>query len=353
MKSMARRVFFFSRVLSILVLCVAFVPGSVAQQSTQSPQLSPAEREIQRQQTQPLNNEPVWGQVREGKPQYTSIPGRETGVLIQTYGETWRQLKNAWITPIAGWLIAAVVVLIGLFYQWRGSITVESPPTGRLIRRFTPFERYMHWTVAITFSILGISGLIMMLGKYVLLPVIGYTLFAWLAQLSKHLHNFAGPLFAVSVVIMIVLWAVDNLPRAYDFKWFAKLGGMISREHVPSGRFNAGEKIWFWLGVVVLSLVVSASGFVLNFPNFDQVRAIMIDANVVHAVAAGLVMAISLGHIYLGTIGLKGAYDAMRHGYVDEAWAREHHEYWYNDIKSGKVKAETAVGMPEQPQVQH
>jgi formate dehydrogenase subunit gamma len=128
---------------------------------------------------------------------------------------------------------------------------------------------------------------------------------------------------------------------------------MISREHVPSGRFNAGEKVWFWLGVVVLSLIVSASGFVLNFPNFDQVRAIMIDANVVHAVAAGLVMAISLGHIYLGTIGLKGAYDAMRHGYVDEAWAREHHEYWYNDVKSGKVKAETAVGMPEQPQAQH
>jgi formate dehydrogenase subunit gamma len=128
---------------------------------------------------------------------------------------------------------------------------------------------------------------------------------------------------------------------------------MISGEHVPSGRFNAGEKLWFWIGVVMLSLIVSASGLVLLFPNFDQVRAVMIEANVVHAVAAGAVMAIALGHIYLGTIGLEGAYEAMRSGYVDEAWAKEHHEYWYNDVKSGKIKAGTAEGTPVAPQVQH
>ncbi len=230
---------------------------------------------------------------------------------------------------------------------------MHEPPTGRLIERFTPFERYMHWTVAISFSILGITGLVMMLGKYVLLPVIGYTLFGWLAQLSKHLHNFVGPLFAVSVVVMIVMWAWDNRPRTGDLRWLMRFGGMISGKHVPSWRFNAGEKVWFWLGVVVLSLIVSVSGFILNFPNFDQVRAVMIQANVVHAVASGLVMAISLGHIYLGTIGLAGAYDAMRHGYVDEAWAKEHHEYWYNDIKSGKVRTGTAVGVPAAPQTQH
>lgn len=160
-------------------------------------------------------------------------------------------------------------------------------------------------------------------------------------------------MFIVSLLAFIVMFVVDNLPRGYDFKWFAKLGGMISGEHVPSGRFNAGEKVWFWIGVVVLSLIVSASGLVLDFPNFDQVRAIMIQANVVHAVAAGAVMAASLGHIYLGSIGLEGAYDAMRYGYVDEAWAKEHHEYWYNDVKSGKVRTGTAVGTPIAPQVQH
>jgi formate dehydrogenase subunit gamma len=291
--------------------------------------------------------------VRSGKEEYTSVKGRETGILVQTYGETWRQLKNGWITPIVGWLIAAVIVVIGTFYKLRGSIKVHGAATGRLIQRFTPVERYVHWVVGISFAILGVTGLVMMLGKYVLLPVIGYTLFAWLAQLSKHLHNFAGPVFAVSLVVFIVMFVKDNLPRLYDIGWFMKLGGMVSGEHVPSGRFNAGEKLWFWVGVVVLSLIVSASGFVLNFPNFDQVRAIMIEANLVHAVAAGAVMAASLGHIYLGSIGLEGAYDAMRYGYVDEAWAKEHHEYWYNDVKSGKVKAGTASGLPVAPQAQH
>jgi len=354
MKPIALRGLFFARVLSILALAVGFVPGSVAQQSPPPLEQNPAQAEAQRQQAQPGNNAPMWREVRkEGAQHYTSIPGRETNVLIQSYGETWRQLKNFWITPIAGWLVAAIVVIIGLFYKWRGKITVHAAPTGRLIERFTPFERYMHWTVAISFSILGISGLIMMLGKHVLLPVIGYTVFGWLAQLSKHLHNFSGPVFAVGVVLMILMWALDNLPRAYDIRWLAKLGGMVSGEHVPSGRFNAGEKVWFWLGVVVLSLIVSASGFVLNFPNFDQVRAIMIQANIVHAVTAGLVIAIGLGHIYLGTIGLAGAYDAMRHGYVDESWAKEHHEYWYNDIKAGKVRTGTAAGVPGAPQAQH
>jgi len=329
----------------VLALVLPLVSTSVAQQQEENQQ--------QRAQSQPGNNAPVWREVRSGKEEYTSVKGRETGVLIQTYGETWRQLKNAWITPIIGWLIAAVVVVIGAFYKRRGAIKVHGAPTGRLIERFTPLERYTHWVVGISFAILGITGLIMMLGKYVLLPVIGYTLFAWLAQLSKHLHNFAGPVFIVSLLVFIVMFIRDNLPRLYDLKWFAKLGGMVSGEHVPSGKFNAGEKVWFWIGVVILSLVVSASGLVLDFPNFDQVRAIMIEANVVHAIAAGAVMAASLGHIYLGTLGVEGAYEAMRNGYVDEAWAKEHHEYWYNDVKSGKVKAATAAGQPGAPQAQH
>lgn len=330
--------------LFAVACALAVLPvSSAAQQETQQ----------QRAQSQPYNNAPTWRDVRSGKEEYTSVKGRETGVLVQTYGETWRQLKNGWITPVVGWLIAAVLVVIGAFYKWRGSIKVHGAATGRLIQRFTPIERYVHWVVGISFAILGVTGLVMMLGKYVLLPVIGYTLFAWLAQLSKHLHNFAGPVFAVSLIVFIVMFVKDNLPRLYDIGWFMKLGGMVSGEHVPSGRFNAGEKLWFWVGVVVLSLIVSASGLVLNFPNFDQVRAIMIEANLVHAIAAGAVMAASLGHIYLGSIGLEGAYEAMRYGYVDEAWAKEHHEYWYNDVKSGKIKAGTASGLPVAPQAQH
>ncbi len=353
MKAMAAKAGLLSRVLLVLALGVVFVPGSVAQQSTAAPEATPAQAEVQRQQSQPGNNAPVWREVRKGGPQYTSIPGRETNVLIQTYGQTWRELRNGPITFWGGWLVVLVVVALGLFYQWKGPIPLRERPTGRLIERFSSFERIAHWTMAISFCILAISGLIILFGKHVLLPVIGYTLFAWLTQLSKHLHNFVGPIFIFSILVSIVAFIRDNLPSAGDIKWLATFGGMFSGKEVPAGRFNAGQKGWFWIGVAILGIVMSASGLVLDFPNFDQTRAIMIDADVTHSIGALLFIAAGLGHIYIGTIGMVGAYDAMRHGYVDEAWAKEHHELWYNDVKSGKVKAGSAIGMPAAPQAQH
>jgi len=330
----------------------------------QPPAADPAQQQAQRQLVQPGNNAPVWREVQSGQEAYTSIKGQETNVLIQpsmrlpgtpttTAGEAWRLFRNNLITPIGGWLTLAVVVLIGLFYWWKGPVKLHEAPTGRLIRRFTPFERYVHWVMAISFCILGVTGLILLLGKYVLLPVIGYTLFAWLSSLSKNLHNFVGPIFALSLVVFIVAYIKDNVPRGYDFKWFASAGGMFGGKHVPSGKYNAGEKTWFWIGVVVLCLVVTVTGLILNFPNFDQVRTVMIQANIIHAIAAIAVIILALGHIYMGTIGVEGAYGNMRHGYTDETWAKEHHQLWYEDVKSGKVKAETATGAPASPQVQH
>ena len=323
-----------------------------------------AKQQAERQLTQPGNNAPVWREIRSGDPAYTSIKGQEVNVLIQptmklpgqpalTGGEAWRLFRNGVITPIGGWLLAAVVVLIGAFYAWKGPVKLHEKPTGRLIERFTPLQRYAHWVVGISFVILAISGVVILLGKHVLLPVLGHTLFAWLTLLSKNLHNFVGPIFALSLLFFIVLYIKDNLPKAYDLKWFASFGGMFGGKHVPSGRFNGGEKAWFWGGVVVLSIIVSVTGFVLNFPNFDQVRAVMIQANLIHAIAAVLVIAAAIGHIYMGTIGVEGAYRSMRNGYVDEAWAKEHHELWYEDVKSGKVKAGKATGTPQSAQVQH
>jgi formate dehydrogenase subunit gamma len=295
------------------------------------------------------NAAPMWREVRSGEPAYTSIPGRETNVLIQSLGETWREVRNIWLTPIGGWLIAGVVVLIAIFYAWKGKVTLHDPPTGRLIERFTVLERYLHWLVAISFCILGVTGLIILLGKHVLLPVIGYALFSGLTVLSKNVHNFVGPIFVLSLLVFIPVYLKDNWPRGYDFAWFKSFGGMFGGRHVPSGKYNAGEKVWFWVGVVGLGLIVSASGLVLNFPNFDQGRAVMIVANIAHIVAAVLIMVLALGHIYMGTIGVEGAYRNMRYGYTDETWAREHHEYWYEAVKSGKVKAAKATGLPDAP----
>lgn len=309
----------------------------------QSPAVDPAQADLakqqqQRQQTQPLNNAPVWKEVRSGQPQTTSLPGRETNVLIQSGGQTWRALRVPLATA-GGALIALVLLGLMGFYAWRGAIELRHPPTGRLIERFSPVKRIAHWSVAISFVILGSTGLILTFGKTLLLPLIGYTLFSWLATFAKNLHNFVGPIFSIVLPVLILLFIKDNLPARGDGRWLVKLGGMLDRSgrtNLPAGKFNAGEKVLFWLMVVVLSLVLVVSGYVLNFPNFDQTRQTMQTANVVHMIAAMLMIATSLFHIYLGTIGMRGAYEGMRYGYVDEAWAKEHHEYWYNNVMAGR-----------------
>ena len=311
--------------------------------TAQSPAMSPQEADQARQQAtqqlnQPLNNQPLWNEVRTGQPQYTSIPGRETNVLVQPQGQTWRAVRTP-IATIGGLLFAVVLGGLAGFYAWRGQIGLHGKTTGRLIERFTPLKRYTHWIMAWTFVALALSGLVLTFGKAVLLPLIGPTLFSWLAILAKNLHNFTGPLFSVALLIFIVLFVRDNLPRAHDVQWIVKFGGMLDRSgktHVPSGKFNAGEKALFWGLVVVLCVVLSVTGYILNFPNFNQTRATMQIANVVHMSAALLAIAMACFHIYLGTVGMAGALDAMRTGYVDETWAREHHEYWYNDVKSRK-----------------
>ena len=336
------------------VLALAFAGAALAQQQPAQQDAAPPEQQTQQERavSQPGNNAPVWREVQSGEPNYTSIPGRETNVLIQpgakflgqshftTAGEAWRQFRNGPITFYGGWLVLLVLIAIAALYFAKGPVKLHAPLSGRKILRFTLNERVIHWSVAISFCILGLSGLIMLFGKYVLLPVIGYTLFGWLTALGKNLHNFVAPFFIVSVLAMIVVYLRDNLPRLYDLRWFAKAWAFFTRgEEVPSGRFNGGEKAWFWIGVVGLSVVVTWSGIVLLFPNFDQTRAMMQDAWIWHASAALIYIAASLGHIYMGTIGVEHTYENMREGYADEEWAKEHHRLWYDDVKSGKHAA--------------
>jgi formate dehydrogenase subunit gamma len=310
----------------------------------------------ERAKVQPGNNAPMWRQVGQGVTGYSSLPpsqAPEAGNLIQPFvqypgsrltnaGEAWRQVRNNWLIPYGGAFLLIVLGAIALFYFAKGSIMLHGAETGRKIERFTPFERSAHWANAIAFCILAISGLVMAFGKFLLLPVIGGTLFGWLAYALKNMHNFAGPLFAVSLVIVIVTFARDNLPRRGDLKWLLKGGGLLSGEEVPSHRFNAGEKLIFWGGVLFLGLVVVASGLVLNHlvPGLVYERSTMQITHMVHGVATTLMVAMFIAHIYLGTIGMEGAYGAMRSGYVDETWAREHHELWYDDVKAGHIPAQ-------------
>jgi formate dehydrogenase subunit gamma len=328
----------------LFAFCFAWCAAAGAQTATPAP--TPANTsptaEAQRQVTQPLNNAPVWREIRSGAPQTTTVVGRETNVLIQPQGETWRAVRNGQVAIYGGWALVVVLLAIAAFYWTKGAIELHEKPTGRKILRFTVLDRTVHWATAISFVILAVSGLIMFFGKALLLPLIGYTLFSWLATLSKNLHNFVGPLFAVCIVIMIVHFVKDNLPARGDWEWLRRFGGVFSEHEVPSGKLNALEKLWFWAGACVLGIVVSAAGFVLDFANFNQTRETMQIANIVHSVGALLFMLGAIGHIYIGTIGMTGAYEGMRHGYVDETWAKEHHKFWYDEVKAGKVAASGA-----------
>lgn len=308
----------------------------------------------ERAKAQPGNNAPMWRDVGRGLDGQSSLPKREApeaGNLIQApvaypgikptnAGEAWRQVRNNIILPYGGALIAIALLAIGLFYWRKGSIGLHAAETGKSIVRFSYFERAAHWANAIAFCTLAISGLVMAFGKFFLQPVIGNSLFGWLTYLLKNAHNFAGPLFAVSLVVVFFVFVRDNLPSKEDMVWLLKGGGLFSGEHVPSHRFNAGEKIVFWIGVFLLGAIVVGSGLVLDklIPNLEYLRATMQVTHMIHAVAALLMMALFIGHIYLGTVGMKGAYKAMKTGNVDETWAKEHHEIWYNDLKAGKIK---------------
>ncbi|HWQ39724.1 MAG TPA: formate dehydrogenase subunit gamma [Burkholderiales bacterium] len=305
----------------------------------------PAQDQAKRQVEQPLNNAPAWREVRSGAAHTTQVRGRESGVLIQASGETWRQIRNGPVTLIGGALLILVPVAIYLFYRKSGPMKLHEPPSGRKIERFTRWERIVHWCTAVTFVILAVTGIVLLFGKHFLIPVIGYNAFSWLATVSKTLHNFVGPLFIFSVACMFFTYLRDNLWRKADWEWLRKAPLVLTgKAHVPSGKYNAAEKGWFWGGVAFLGLIVGASGLVLDFPNFDQTRYTMQVANIVHGIGALLFVLASFGHIYMGTIGTEGAYEGMKTGFVDEIWAKEHHELWYREVKAGaRATAATPV----------
>lgn len=362
------------RLLTFLVSAACLLPAAEASAQDAGPRFSPPastapaplpqpeDSNAQRAKSQPGNNAPFWRGVHDSgtRPGTSNLPGAEQGVLVQPFvkypgapttnaGEAWRQVRNQWILPYGGSLLVIVAVALALFYVAKGPLGHATNDGVRRIERFTYFERAAHWVNAVAFCVLAISGIVMAFGKFLLLPLMGQVLFGWLSYLLKNLHNFFGPLFAVSLLVMFVAYARDNLPRKGDLAWLVKAGGVFGGKEVPSHRFNAGEKLVFWVGVLLLGGIVVASGLVLDklVPNLDYLRGDMQVAHMVHAVAAVLMMAVFALHIYLGTVGMRGAYRAMRDGYVDDEWAAEHHAYWYEDIRAGRIPARRSAASPD------
>jgi formate dehydrogenase subunit gamma len=274
----------------------------------------------------------LWRAVRNANVGSTQVQGIDTGVLINSYGESWRHFRMEQLIPIGAILMGSVLALIVLFYLVRGPMRIQGGPSGKKIQRFTVFERTTHWFTVSLFWLLALTGLILLYGRFVLIPLLGPDGFGITASACKEAHNLFGPMFLVAILMMFVTFVKDNVYARGDMKWLLKGGGMFGGGHVSAGRFNAGEKIWFWIAIMG-GLVLSATGLILDFAVFGQGREVMEISHVLHGIAALVVITVSFGHIYLGTAGVEGTIGSMTTGYVDEAWAATHHDRWYAEVK--------------------
>lgn len=272
----------------------------------------------------------LWRRLRGGESFKLTHPSLGTGVLVQSQGEDWRALRNGPISTYGGYFIVAMMIAIIAFFAFRGRVKTENP-TGRMVERFDMLSRITHWAVAILFVLLAVSGVVILYGKYILAPVLGASTFAAIASASLQAHNLLGPLFAIAIFFMFFVYVKDNIASLRDLEWITK-GGILFRHGVPSGKFNFGEKTWFWISMIG-GLALAVSGLYLVMPGIlEGSRETQQLANIVHGIAAVVCIGASIGHIYLGTIGMDGAFDGMITGEVDEAWAQEHHSDWAEEV---------------------
>ncbi|MCP1673605.1 formate dehydrogenase subunit gamma [Natronocella acetinitrilica] len=276
----------------------------------------------------------MWRDARVGEGGFTTQTGPYvTNTMISNVGENWRQIRTGPMVTYGGWALVVVLALISLFFVINGRVKIEGGRSGMTVVRWKAYERFLHWFTALSFIVLAITGLSLLFGRYVLIPVFGHSGFAAYAQLAYNVHNAVGPAFSVGVLAMIVLWVKHNIPNKTDLQWFKQGGGIIGGKHPSAGKMNGGEKVWFWGGVFTLGLVVIISGSILLFPNLGfQTREIMAWSQVVHAIASLVWIALFFGHAYIGTAGTEGALEGMTRGRVDTNWAKQHHDLWYEDL---------------------
>jgi len=259
-----------------------------------------------------------------------SIPDQRSSVLMQPAGREWREFRNVALRWIGGVAILGMLAVLVIFYLTRGMVRLESGRSGRTIVRFSLFERFVHWMTATCFVVLAISGLNITFGRPLLLPLIGHEAFSEWSQWAKYAHNYLSFPFTIGVVLIFLMWIAGNVPNKADVDWIKRRGGIVGHDHPPAYRFNAGQKAIYWI-VVIGGGLVAATGYVLMFPFYLSGIEGMQFAQIVHSIVAMLFIAAMLAHIYIGTIGMEGAFEAMGSGTVDVNWAKEHHGLWLEE----------------------
>lgn len=262
-----------------------------------------------------------------------TIPDTKSYNLEQPAGRQWREFHQVTLPWIGAIAIVGILAVLVVFYLMRGMVKIEKGRSGRVVVRFNSLERFVHWVTATCFIILAITGLNITFGKQLLLPLMGAEGFATWSQWGKYAHNYLSFPFTIGVVMIFLLWITGNIPNKVDVEWVKRGGGIVGNDHPPAERFNAGQKMIYWI-VIIGGTAVAISGYLLMFPFYTTDIAGMQLSQIVHGIVAVLFVAAMLGHIYIGTIGMEGAFEAMGTGTVDENWAKQHHALWLEEEKN-------------------
>ena len=275
-----------------------------------------------------------------------TLPDARAATLIQPAGPAWRDYHRATLPWLAAAAVLGVCALLVLFYLIKGKMRIDGGRSATTILRFGAFERFMHWLTAASWCVLAISGLNVAVGRITLLPLIGQDAFSTISGWLKLSHNFLAFPFTAGIILMFLVWLRHNIPNKVDLAWFKAGGGFIGHGHPPAGKFNGGQKVVFWI-VVLGGGLVAASGFALIFPFYLTDITGMQLAQIAHGLVALAMIAAMLGHIYIGSVGMEGALDAMNSGDVDLNWAKAHHSLWVAEEMSRT--GGTAVTSPAHP----
>lgn len=301
--------------------------------------LAPIPPALAQQQPPTADDQLLMQQLKGPVAGRVSIPDTKSGLLIQPEGRDWRAFREG---PVKIWGIAVIlgmVVVLAVFFAIRGRIRIEGGSSSRRILRFNGLERFTHWMTAVSFVILGLSGLNLVFGRSLLLPLVGPETFATLAHYGKVAHNYLSFPFVLGLILMAVLWLRDNIFTADDVTWLKHGGGLMAKgggPHLPAGKFNGGQKIIFW-AVILGGAALAVTGYMLMFPFAVADMPGMQAAQVVHALLALLLIAVIIAHIYIGSLGMEGAFEAMGSGEVDLNWAKTHHPQWVEQTGQGKA----------------